>query len=48
MPNRPVMRFFLKVLTWLPVTFGIWYYMALVATWPVTWLVNGILTSTAG
>ncbi|MCC7277047.1 MAG: hypothetical protein IT487_01860 [Chromatiaceae bacterium] len=45
MSNRPVMRFFLKVLAWLPVTFGIWYYMALVATWPVTWLVNGILTS---
>ena len=44
MNKRPVLLFFLKVLAWLPVTFGIWYYMAIVATWPVTWLVDGLLT----
>lgn len=44
MDKRPVLLFFLKVLAWLPVTFGVWYYMAIVATWPVTWLVDGLLT----
>ena len=44
MDKRPVLLFFLKVLAWLPVTFGIWYYMAIVATWPVTWLVDGLLS----
>lgn len=44
MDKRPVLLFFLKVLAWLPVTFGVWYYMAIVATWPVSWLVDGLMT----
>lgn len=44
MTNRPVLGFFIKVLAWLPVTFAVWYYMAIVVTWPVTWLVDGLMT----
>jgi hypothetical protein len=44
MADRPVLLFFIKVLAWLPVTFGVWYYMAIVATWPVTWLVDTLMT----
>ena len=44
MTNRPVLYFFIKVLAWLPVTFAVWYYMAIVVTWPVTWLVDGLMT----
>ncbi len=44
MASRPVLLFFIKVLAWLPVTFAVWFYMAIVTTWPVTWLVDGILT----
>lgn len=43
MHSRPVIRFFLKVLLWLPVTFGIWYFMAIVITSPITWLVERLL-----
>ncbi len=36
----PVGRFFLRVLLWLPVLFMLWFYMAIVMTWPVAWLAN--------
>ncbi len=39
----PVGRFFLHALLWLPLLFGIWYYMAIVVTWPVTWLTDLLL-----
>ena len=33
--NRPLSRFVLLVLAWLPVTFAIWYVLAPVILWPV-------------
>lgn len=43
MPRSPVWRFFLPVLLWMPVTFAAWYLMAIVATLPVSFLVNWLL-----
>ncbi|PLY14281.1 MAG: hypothetical protein C0631_11510 [Sedimenticola sp.] len=43
MPRSPVTLFFVKVLLWLPVIFAAWYFMAIVATWPVTYLVKTAL-----
>jgi hypothetical protein len=37
-------RFFLAVVLWLPLAFGAWYYMAIVITWPVTYVVDWIMT----
>jgi hypothetical protein len=42
-PRSPVTLFFVKVLLWLPVIFAAWYFMAIVATWPVTYLVKTAL-----
>ena len=42
-PRSPVGGFFLRVLIWLPVIFVIWFYMAIVMSWPVTWLTNLLL-----
>jgi len=40
----PVGRFFLAVLILLPLSFGAWYYMAIVITWPLTYLVDLVMT----
>jgi len=45
MPRSPVTLFFVKVVLWLPVIFAAWYFMAIVATWPVTYLVKTALLS---
>lgn len=45
MPRSPVSRFFLKVVLWLPLCFGAWYYMAIVITWPLTDLVHWLMTA---
>ncbi|MCG8429279.1 MAG: hypothetical protein MI754_18155 [Chromatiales bacterium] len=44
MSRSPVTLFFVKVLLWMPVIFAAWYFMAIVATWPVTYLVKFALT----
>ena len=43
MPRSPVWLFFLPVLLWMPVTFAAWYLMAIVATLPVSFLVDWLL-----
>lgn len=35
MKQRPVLLFFLRVLGWLPATFGLWYLIADLIIWPV-------------
>jgi hypothetical protein len=40
----PVGRFFLAVVILLPLSFGAWYYMAIVITWPLTYLVDLVMT----
>ncbi len=45
MRSRPFTIFCLKVFLWLPVTFGIWYFMAIVITSAITWLVERSLTN---
>jgi hypothetical protein len=45
MRSRPIALFLLKVLLWLPVTLGIWYFMSIVITLPITWLLEGSLTN---
>lgn len=39
---RPLLRFILVTLAWLPVTFLVWYVLAPVFLLPVEWLVRGI------
>ena len=45
MPRSPVSAFFIRVVFWLPVLFAVWYFMAIVATWPVAYLVEITLPS---
>jgi hypothetical protein len=42
MPSQlsPVGHFFLRVVLWMPVLFLVWFYMAIVMAWPITWLAN--------
>lgn len=44
MQIKPVTRFFLKVLLWLPVTFGIWYYMSIITAKLIAIQVDMVLT----
>ena len=44
-PRSPVSRFAIAILVWLPLCFAAWYHMAIVITWPLTDLVNWIMTS---
>ena len=41
--RSPVGGFFLRALLWLPLMFLIWFYMAIVVTWPVSWLTDLLL-----
>ena len=44
MLRSPVSRFFWGVVLWLPLSFAGWYYMAIVMTWPVTYLTDLVMT----
>lgn len=46
LPEDPVVRLVLRILLWLPVTFGLWFFLATALTWPLTllteWLTGGL------
>jgi len=41
--RSPITGLFLRVVVWLPLMFVAWYYMAIVLTWPVTWLTDQLI-----
>lgn len=43
LPHRPVLRFVVMTLLWLPFSFFIWYRLAEVWCWPVGWALAEIL-----
>jgi len=43
--NRPLLRFVLATLAWLPVTFAVWYVLAPVILFPAELIVHGIAGS---
>lgn len=42
MKDRPLFRFVVVVLAWLPVAFGVWYVLAPIILWPAQLLVTAI------
>ena len=44
MKLSPVTAFFFKTLLWLPIAFGIWYYMAILLSHPAAWLTEWLLS----
>ena len=42
MKDRPLFRFVVVVLVWLPVAFGVWYVLAPIILWPAQLLVTAI------
>ena len=42
MRDRPLVRFVVVVLAWLPVAFGVWYVLAPIILWPAQLLVTAI------
>jgi hypothetical protein len=40
---RPLPRFIVTVLLWLPATFALWYFAAPILMWPVTLIVEGLV-----
>jgi hypothetical protein len=41
---KPLNRFFLHVLLWLPICFGAWYYSSILVTAPLAWVLNQVMT----
>ena len=40
--KRPLARFVVRVLAWLPVAFVVWYFGAPILLWPVRWILAAI------
>lgn len=50
MPPTPdlLKPFLWRLLLWLPLSFGIWYYFSVMMTVPLRWLVDGLMLSLGG